>query len=143
MPPPLRHTIVALLALAFAISLPARGQFWDLLGHTQIDRSHDYCRIQITRRDLPFRAIQLRVSGKALFLDRLVIHFDDGSSQELLVSDRILPGGSNYVIDLLGEHSLESVELWYYKEPWGQNPTVSVYGTHLPDPVAQAMAREH
>jgi transposase len=27
--------------------------------------------------------------------------------------------------------------------PWGHNPTVSVYGIHLPDPDAQAMAREH
>ena len=139
----LRHTIAALLALTFAISLSARGQFWDFLGYTQIDRSQDYCRIQITRRDVPFRAIQLRVSGEALFFDRLVIHFDDGSSHELVVSDRILPGGRNYVIDHLGEHSLESVELWYYKEPWRQNPTVSLYGTHLPDPVAQAIAQEH
>jgi hypothetical protein len=27
--------------------------------------------------------------------------------------------------DLLGERSLETVELWYYKEPWGQNPTAA------------------
>jgi hypothetical protein len=139
----LRHTIAALLALAFAMSLPARGQFWDFLGYTQIDRSQDHGRIQITRRDVPFRAIQLRVSGEALFFDRLVIHFEDGSSQELVISDRILPGGSNYVIDLRGERSPETVELWYYKEPWRQNPIVSVYGTQLPNPVAQAMVREH
>jgi hypothetical protein len=139
----LRHTIAGLLALAFALSLSARGQFWDFLGYTQIDRSQDHVLIQITRRDVHFRTIQLRVSGEALFFDRLVIHFEDGSSQELVVSDRILPGGSNYVIDLLGERSLETVELWYYKEHWRQNATVSVYGIHLPDPVAQANAPKH
>jgi hypothetical protein len=138
-----RPIVAGLLTLAFALSLSARGQFWDFLGHTQIDGRQDHGRIQITRRDGPFRAIQLRVSGEALFFDRLAIHFEDGSSQELVISDRILPGGNNYVIDLRGERSLESVELWYFKEPWRQNPIVTVYGTQLPNPVAQAVAREH
>jgi hypothetical protein len=128
-----RCTIVGLLALAFATSLFARGQFWDFLGNARVDGSQDHGRIQITRRGIQFRTIQLRVSGEAIFFDRLVVHFNDGASQELIVSDRISPGGRNYVIDLLGERSLQSVELWYYKEPWGHNPTVSVYGIHLPD----------
>lgn len=130
------RTIVGLLAVAFATSLFARGQFWDFLGYTQVDSRQDHGRIQITRRDVRFRTIQLRVSGEAVFFDRLVVHFDDGTSQELIVSNRISPGGRDYVIDLLGERSLQSVELWYYKEPWGHNPTVSVYGIHLPDPDA-------
>jgi len=88
-----------------------------------------------------FRTMQLRVSGEAIFFDRLVVHFDDGTSRELMVCDRISPEGNNYVIDLLGERSLESVELWYYKESWVQNPTVSVYGSHSLDPGAQANVR--
>ena len=131
-----RKAVAGLLALAFATSLFARGQFWDFLGYTQVERGQDHGRIQITRRDVHSRMIQLRVSGEAIFFDRLVVHFDDGTSRELMVSDRISPGGRNYVIDLLGERSLQSVELWYYKEPWGHNPTVSVYGIHLPDPDA-------
>lgn len=131
-----RYTIAGLMALAFATSVFARGQFWDFLGNAQVDGSQDHGRIQITRRDIHFRTIQLRVSGEAIFFDRLVVHFNDGASQELMVSDRISPGGRNYVIDLLGERSLQSVELWYYKEPWGHSPTVSVYGIRLPDPYA-------
>lgn len=136
------HTIAGLLASAFMTSLFARGQFWDFLGCTQVDSSQDHSRVQITRHDVHFRRIQLRVSGEAIFFDRLVVHFDGGASQEVIVSERISPGGKNYVIDFFGERSLESVELWYYKEAWGQSPTVSVYGTHLPEPDAQAMARE-
>src|SRR4029077_1400775 len=133
----LLYTVAGLLALSFATSLFARGQFWDFLGYTQVDSRQDHGRIQITRRDLHFRTIQLRVSGEAIFFDRLVVHFDDGTSQVRIVSDRISPGGRNYVVDFLGERSLQSVELWYYKEPWGHNPTVSVYGIHLPDPEAR------
>jgi len=129
-----------ILALAFANSLFAKGQVWNFLGHAQIDKSRDHGRIQITRHDIPFRAIQLRVGGEAIFFDRLVIHFEDGTSQAMTISDRIAPGGRNFVIDLLGERSIETVELWYFKEPWSQNPTVSVYGEQLPDLGAQASA---
>ncbi len=128
-----RHTVAGHLALAFATSLFARWQFWDFLRYTQVDSSQDHGRIQITRRDVHFRTIQLRVSGEPIFFDRLVVHFDDGTSQELMVSDRISPGGRDYVIELLGERSLESVELWYYKEPRGHNPRVSLYGVASPD----------
>jgi hypothetical protein len=138
-----RHIIAGLLALAFATSLFARGQFWDFLGYAQVDSSQDHGRIQITRRDVHFRTIQLRVSGEAIFFDRLVVHFDDGTSQEIMVNDRISPGGRNYVIDLIGERSLESVELWYYKESRGLNPRVSLYGVRSPEGDGRNIAQEH
>ena len=139
-----RHIIAGLLALAFASSLLARGQFWDFLGYTRVSSSQDHGRIEISRRDLHFRTIQIRVSGEAIFFDRLVIHFDGGTSQELIVSDRISPGTRNYVIALFGERSLESVELWYYKEPWGHNPKVTLYGVRsLEGDGGQNIAQEH
>jgi hypothetical protein len=123
--------MVGLLILAFATSLLARGQTWAFLGHTQMDPSQDHARVQITRRDRLFRTIQLRVSD-VIFFDRIVVHFSNGTSRELAVSERISPEGRNYVIDLPGERRpLESVELWYYKEPWGHNPSVILYGTPL------------
>jgi hypothetical protein len=136
--------VVGLLALAFATSLFAHGQFWDFLGYTQVDRSQDHAWIQITRRDRLFRTIQLRVSGEAIFFDRLVVHFANGTSQEFIVGGRISPEGRNYVIDLSGERTaLESVELWYYKEPWEHNPGISLYGTRLPDADGESIAREN
>ena len=136
--------VAALLVLALATSLFGRGQFWDFLGCTQVDAGHDHGRIQIVRRDRLFRTIQLRVSGEAMFFDRVVMHFGNGTSQELIVSQRISPGGKDYVIDLPGERrTLESVELWYYKEPWGHNPRVNLYGIRLPQTDAEAIAPGH
>ncbi|MGB2667794.1 MAG: hypothetical protein WAK48_27610 [Candidatus Acidiferrum sp.] len=137
-----RHSIAGLLALAFAVSLSAQGVFWDFLGYTQVDSSQDHGRIQITRRDVHFRTIQLRVSGEAIFFDRLVVHFDDGTSRDLLVSERISPGGRNYIIDLRAERTLETVELWYYKEAWGRNPRVSLYGVRAPESDGQNVVQE-
>jgi hypothetical protein len=136
--------VAALLVLALATSLFGRGQFWDFLGYTQVDAGHDHGRIQIVRRDRLFRTIQLRVSGEAMFFDRVVMHFGNGTSQELIVSERISPGGKDYVIDLPGERrTLESVELWYYKEPWGHNPRVNLYGIRLSQTDAEAIAPGH
>jgi hypothetical protein len=136
--------VTVLLVLTLATSSFGRGQFWDFLGYTQVDGGHDHGRIQIVRRDRLFRTIQLRVSGEAMFLDRVVMHFGNGTSQELIVSQRISPGGKDYVIELPGERrTLESVELWYYKEPWGHNPRVNLYGIRLPQTDTEPIAPGH
>ena len=122
--------LVWLLGIASAISLPVRGQVWDFLGDAQIDGTRDHDRIQVTRRDGVFHTIQLRVSGDPIFLDRVVVHFGDGTSEQLAVGGRIWPGGRNRVMGLAGKpHAVESVELWYYREPWDHNPRVTLYGS--------------
>src|SRR5277367_989648 len=140
----LTHRSVAwLLALTLTTtSLYARGQFWNFLGSTQFDSSRDHGRIQIVRRDRLFRTIQLRVGDEAIFFDRLVVHFGDGSRYESAISGRVL-GGSNYIIELPSERALESVELWYFKEPWGHTPKVSLYGVSLPNAEGEAVAQTH
>ena len=125
--------IAGFIALIFASSLFARGRVWDFLGYTEVEGSRDHGKIQIARRGQVFHSIQLRVSGEAIFFDRLIVHFGNGASQEFVVSGRISPEGGNYLFDLPGERPLESVDLWYYKEHWGHNPRVSLYGIHLPD----------
>ena len=136
------HLIAWVLALTLATSVHARGQFWDFLGSANLDGSMDHGRIQIIRRDRLFHIIQLRVSGEAIFLDSLVVHFADGTLLKSLVSGRLL-GGSNYVIELPGERALESVEIRYFKEPWGHTPKVSMYGVSLPDDDDEAIAQAH
>lgn len=127
---PIVWLLACLLGFASTISLHARGQGWDFLGDTQIDSTRDHDRIQVTRRNGVFLAIQLRVSGDAIFFDRVVVHFGDGTSEQLAVRDRIWPEGRNHIIALSGERRVvESVELWYYKEPWEHNPRVTLYGS--------------
>lgn len=126
----LGRVLACLLAFASTICLPARGQVWDFLGDAEISRTRDHENIEVARRSAALHAIQLRVSGDAIFLDRLVIHFGDGTLEEMTVQGRIWPGGKNRVIGLSGERrAVESVELWYYKEPWVHNPKVILYGS--------------
>lgn len=67
-----------LVVLEFA-ALYVRGQFWGFLGSAEVDASRDCGRIQIARRDRVLRTLQLRVSGEAIFFDRLVMQFGDGT----------------------------------------------------------------
>ena len=121
--------LACLLGFASTGCLPAQGQVWNFLGDTQIDRARDHDRIQVTRQNGLFHAIQLRISGDAIFFDRIVVHLGDGTTEEMAVRDRIWPGGRSHILGLTGERRVESVELWYYKEPWAHNPKVTLYGS--------------
>lgn len=122
--------LACLLGSAGTVCLPARGHIWDFLGDTKIDGTRDHDRIRVTRRNGVFHEIQLRVSGDAIFFDRVVVYFGDGTSKELVVQERIWPEGKSRIIALSGESRVvESVELWYYKESWEHNPMVILYGS--------------
>jgi len=122
--------MAAFLALALSISPFAHGRVWRFLGDTNIGGGEDHDKIQVGGRLGPFHAVQLRVSGDAIFIQLLVMHYSNGTSEKLTIGDRISPQGRTRTIDLTGEpRVLESVELWYFREPWEHRPRVSLYGT--------------
>lgn len=115
--------------LVLATLLPARGLLWDYLGYTQVDDHQDRAVIRVLRSDKAFHVIGLRLAGQAIFFDRIFVYFADGSFQEFVISDRILPGGADYVLHLAGEpRPLERVELRYFQESWANTPRVTLYG---------------
>lgn len=123
--------MIFLSTLAWTASVSAHGQVWNFLGNGQIHGTRDHDRIEVTRHEAVFRTIQLRVSNDAIFFDRVVVNFGNRTSQTFPVGDRISPEGKNYVLTLDGGgHAVESVELWYFKEPWQHNPRISLYGTN-------------
>ncbi len=118
------------LAQALGTSLSARGIVWDFLGDTHIDGVRDHEKIQVNRRDGPFCALQLRVSGDAIFFQRVVAYYSNGASEEKLIDGRISPEGSTILMNLTGGHrTLEGVEVWYFKQPWEHRPRITLYGT--------------
>ena len=135
--------LIALVTLISATSLFARGRVWNFLGYTKFDGNRDHSAIEITRSDRVFRTIELRFSGDAIFFERFLIHFGNGTSQELVVGGRISPEGREYVVEFPDNgRTLESVEFWYFKEHWDHNPSVSLYGSRLPNAAASSSAGE-
>jgi hypothetical protein len=122
-------TIGFLLVLALSASLYAQEGRWDYLGDAHVDGAQDHDNIHVGKHDGRFRAIQLRVSGGAIYFERVIVHFGDGTQEELVIRDKIPSGGATRAIDLPGERRvIESVELWYGKDKWEHRPKVSLYG---------------
>ncbi len=128
-----KHVMVAfglLLALVFSASANAQyGERWDYLGSAHVDGDQDHDNIHVGRHDGRFRAIQLRVSGGEIFFERVLVHYGNGETEELVIRDRIPSGGMTRAIDLPGDRRvIESVELWYGKGRWEHRPKVSLFG---------------
>ena len=105
-----------------------RGE-WVYLGNRHVDGHRDHDVVQVGMRDGKFRAVQLRVSGGAVDFHRVIVHFGNGTSEEIAFRERIPDGSRTRPIDLPGDRRvISSVEMWYGKESWHRLPKVEVYG---------------
>src|ERR1700682_1312753 len=117
----------ALFVLAL-MSPIAQGKDWVLLGTAHVDGTVDHDTIHVTGSEGPFHKIQVRVNGGAVEVQRVVVHFKNGTQEEVPIRERVRSGGKSGAIDLPGERRMiDSVELWYSKEKWDTRPDVSVY----------------
>jgi hypothetical protein len=120
--------LALLLVAAISVSANPRDR-WTYLGSAHVDGAVDHDNIHVGRSDGRFRAIQLRISGGAIEFQRVVVHFGNGTQEDLAIRQRIPNDGATRAIDLPGERRIiESVELWYSKERWDRHPKVSLYG---------------
>ena len=123
-------SVLLILVLGHSPAYANYGERWDFLGQTHIDGAQDHGNILVERRDGTFRALRMRVSEDgAIFLERAVVHYVDGSTEEVIIHDRILAGSQTPTIDLPGvPRVIESVHLWYFKAVWEHQPKVILFG---------------
>ncbi|HKV41209.1 MAG TPA: hypothetical protein VJX67_18530 [Blastocatellia bacterium] len=122
--------IVAMIALNGSLDAQGRGQYhWEYLGDAHVDGRVDHDKITISG-DRWFRAIQFSVDGGAVRFLRVIVHFDNGANQEVVIPNRIGPGRRSRVIELArDERKLHSVEFWYEKMRWRTRPHVELWGS--------------
>lgn len=128
-----RNKMLWLLSMVIALGLCmpylAQAERWVYLGNSHVNGERDHDNIKVGRSDGRFRAIQLRVSGGAIEFQRVVVHYGNGSQEDVAIRDTIPAGGRTRAIDLPGERrTIESVELWYSKGRWSHDPKVTLYG---------------
>jgi hypothetical protein len=101
---------------------------WTYLGQATVSGSRDRDRIGIGRNEGRFQSIQLRVAGGPVEFHRVVVHYSNGTSEEVEVRDRIPAGGQTRAIDLRGgDRAISSVE-FFYGNAHLRGPRVSLYG---------------
>ena len=123
-------SLAGLLLVLALVSPAAYGKRWVLLGTAHVDKTEDHKTIHVGTAAGQFHRIQLRVNGAPVEFQRVVVHFGDGTKEELGVAERVRAGGKTREIELPGERrAIDGVEMWYSKENLDTRPEVTLYGT--------------
>jgi len=103
---------------------------WIHLGDKHVDGKSDHDKISLGSSEGWFRQLQIRVDDAPVRFKRVVVHFGNGTDEELEFRELIEPGSATRAMDLRGRRRIiKSVEFWYEKASEGSTrPTVRLYG---------------
>lgn len=128
------------LVLIFPLFLPTlsahheaqRPGRWEKLGQRQVNFRVDRDVIQVGAREGRFKALQLKVKGGAIDLNRVVVHYRNGDEQVLNVRQNIPRGGQTRVLDLPGNNRIITKVVFVYdtRNRSRRRATVELWGRH-------------
>ena len=103
---------------------------WVLLGQRTVTDRADHDLIPVTASRGDFRSIKLTVQRAAVDFHRVVVHYGNGSDQEIALRNTIPAGGESRAIDLTGgDRVIRSVEFWYDANTFrGRRAVVRLFG---------------
>lgn len=124
--------LFALLRMSQAASPAemARPPRWEQLGMKKVNYRVDYDEIRITASEGGFTAVKLRVLQAPINMRRMVIHFGNGETQEVILKNNFPRGGESRVIDLKGgKRIIKKVVFWYDSKNLARNrATIQLWG---------------
>lgn len=88
--------------------------------------------IRVGAREGSFKALQLKVSGGAIDLTRVIVHYRNGEEQILNVRQSIPRGGQSRVLDLPGNNRIITKVVFVYdtRNRSRRRATVALWGRH-------------
>ncbi len=110
----------------------AKKTNWEILGHRKVNYQLDRDEIFVTAREGRFNAVRLKIIVAPLNMHRCVIHFANGTKQEVVLKKRFGPGQSTRIIDIKGRRRvIKKVVFWYDTKglPRGK-ARVELWGRH-------------
>ena len=120
--------IVLGAALACASTGGAQGD-WVFLGQREVADRADHDQIMVTASEGDFESIRLEVRRRPVQFHRVVVHYGNGTHQEMELAAVIPAGGQSRIIDLTGdERHIRSVEFWYDAQSGGRRAIVRLFG---------------
>jgi hypothetical protein len=118
---------VLVFSLSYGVSAQVRGG-WILLGESHVDGHNDHDKINVNNHG-PFAVLRLHANGAAVKFDHLVVHFENGQSEQVRTSFVVANSSSSPNIPLPGgARNVDSVELWYERASWSNKPVVTLFG---------------
>jgi hypothetical protein len=101
-----------------------------LLGQRAVNDRADHDVIPVTGAKGEFKGIKLTVQRAAVDFHRVLVHYGNGTKQEIELRATIPAGGESRMIDLTGsERIINRVEFWYdAKTIRGRRAVVRLFG---------------
>ncbi|MGL6210399.1 MAG: hypothetical protein ACRC14_11290 [Paracoccaceae bacterium] len=97
---------------------PALADGWELLGERKVTLKSDRDVIPVTLLRGDFRKLRIKVAGKAVFFNDVVVVYGNGAVDQIPIRALIRAGGQSRVIDLRGGNRIiKKVELLYRSVP--------------------------
>lgn len=91
---------------------------WEDLGCQKVGFLVDHDSIKVGRREGRFKAIRLKVSGNAVYINDLKVIYANGKPDDLRVRSEIRDGGETRPLDLQGrERAIQRIDLVYRAKP--------------------------
>ncbi|MES1197668.1 MAG: hypothetical protein ABUL41_00130 [Chitinophagaceae bacterium] len=131
--PMLPATFLLFSFFAFsAFNNSASAQAWEKLGQRKVNFRSD--RDEISGRwDGWFKAIQIKVREGTINMQKMVVHYRNGQTEDIPLKNNFSDGGESRIIDLPGKSRLiDKVVFWYESTSSsdGNKPIVELWGRH-------------
>ncbi len=129
-----------IVAINLATALPkslviAEGKLpprWEKLGERNVNFRVDRDEILVTAAEGRFTALKIKVHKGAINLHKMVVHFGDGSEQEVETRDNLAAGAESRVINLEGNRRIITKVVFVYdtKNFADRKAEVELWGRH-------------
>ncbi|MBK9109226.1 MAG: hypothetical protein IPM92_12895 [Saprospiraceae bacterium] len=105
---------------------------WELLGTRNVNFANDRDEIEVTAAEGMFTALKIKVLRSTMDMNKMVVHFGDGSTENIELKNMFRAGEESRVIDLPGnKRFIKKVVFWYdtknYKK---RRAVVELWGRH-------------
>ncbi len=117
-------------ANTFAIG-PIQGR-WELLGTRTVNFANDRDEIMVTAAEGMFTGLRVKVLRSAMDMNKMVVHFGDGSTQDVELKQVFRAGDESRIIDLPGNRRvIKKVVFWYDTKNYkNRKAIVELWGRH-------------
>lgn len=126
--------IILLLSITALTANSAMAQqgTWENLGSRKVNHRVDHDEIMVTWTDGVFDAIKIVVTGAPLTMHKCVVHFGNGTQQEIELRNNFSQGSDSRVVDLVGNNRIiNRISFWYdTKGLLRGKAKVTVFGRH-------------
>lgn len=105
---------------------------WELLGTRTVKFVNDRDEIMVTSSEGLFTALKIKVLNSAMDMNKMVVHFGDGSTEDIALKNVFRAGDESRVIDLPGnKRVIKKIVFWYDTKNYKKHrAVVELWGRH-------------